>query len=474
MLRFLQVATLMVLSLAALGCPWKGTAQAPNVVLISIETLRADHLSAHGYSRLTSPYIDRLASMGTLFTKAYSASSWTVPSHMTMLTSLPSLLHGMDGVGKTLDSARVTLAERFRDSGYQTAGFVSGPTLHSAFGFSQGFDLYENLSGIPEADYQGRPNNTSQAWETAHGIVTGPRVRNAVGEWLKTKAESPFFLFVHLWDPHFDYIPDYPYDTMFDPDYKGRFDFSRLSRNKRINSRMPAAEKHHLVALYDGEIAATDAVVGQLVQALEREGFDDNTLIVITSDHGDEFFEHGNKGHSKTLYEEMIHVPLIFHFPGRVKAGQRIEQAIFGSVHLMPTILALVGIDPGSEAVGRDLSSVLLGERPPRGLYAFSRLALLRRFPLYAVRTQDRKYILRQTRANPPDFDIVFYNLDEDPGEKRPISALDEEARRVAAHFRKLIDDYSSAAKALPIEGSQEAPLDERTQENLRSLGYIR
>ena len=472
MLPYRYLAILILLPVLPLTCSRVSDLPKTNIVLISIDTLRADHLSGYGYPRQTTPNLDRLAREGTVFTRAFSSSSWTVPSHMTMLTSLPALLHGVDNLGKSLDSERVTLAECLKAAGYKTAAFVSGPTLHRAFGFSQGFDLYENLSGIAKVHYGENPLRNSLAWSIAHETVTGPRVGKRVKQWLAAKAEIPFFLFVHLWDPHYDYIPPPPYDELFDPNYQGTFDFSRFESSARINSKMPEREKYHLVALYDGEIAATDALIGDLISALEQEGFKDNTMIIVTSDHGEEFFEHGGKGHFKTLYEEVLHVPLIFHFPGRVKAAQKIH-AIFGAIHLMPTILGMVGVPLGTEAKGDDLSGILRGEHPPEGLESFSSLALMTPLPIYSVRTDDRKYIFRQVKKDPIELSAVFFDLKRDPGEKQPISQLDPEARRLFHSYLELIKSYERTARDLPKAGISEDTIDEKTREQLRSLGYI-
>jgi arylsulfatase A-like enzyme len=343
-----------------------GTRPRPNVLLVSIDTLRADHLTCYGYPRPTSPNIDRLAREGTLFARAYASSSWTIPSHMTMFTSLPPSLHGVDDVGRPSRPRARDLAERLREAGYQTVAFVSGPTMHAAFGFDQGFERYENTTAFANDDFtQGdatRP--TAATRQRSHQDVTSPAIAAAVERWIDADARPPFFLFVHLWDPHYDYIPPPPYDTRFDPGWKGDFDFSNVEYNMAIGPDMPARALRHLVALYDGEIASTDAAVGRIVAALEQRGWLDGTLIALTADHGEEFFDHGNKGHMTTLYEEVLHVPLLFRLPNVVRAGRRSE-AIVGSVHLMPTILGVAGVTPGPEAVGRDLSRHLAGDEAP-------------------------------------------------------------------------------------------------------------
>ena len=405
-----------------------GAPPQPNVLLISIGTLRADHLSCYGYGRPTSPNIDRLAREGTLFTRAYASSSWSVPSHMTMLTSLPPSLHGVDDVGRTLDPTRVTLAERLREAGYQTVALVSGPAMDATLGFDQGFDRFESAT----------PSATRHR---AYQEVTGAAVAAAAERWIDGDARPPFFLFVHLWDPNYDYIPPPPYDTRFDPGWKGDFDFSNLARNPGISPDMPARAFRHLVALYDGEIASSDAAVGRITAALEQRGWLDRTLVAVTSDHGEEFFDHGNMGHPRTLYEEVLHVPLLFRLPSAVRAGRRSE-AIFGSVHLMPTILGVAGVAPGPEAVGKDLSEHLAGDDPPPGLWAFAELSLGRKLPLYAARVADRKYLAAVTARSPLALDLSYFGLAMDPEEQHPRPATDEEGQafedRLRAHLGEM------------------------------------
>jgi arylsulfatase A-like enzyme len=452
-----------------------GTPARPNVVLVSIDTLRADHLSAYGYARPTSPNIDRLAREGTVFARAYASSSWTIPSHMTMFTSLPPSLHGVDDVGRKLDPARITLAERFRDSGYQTAAVVSGPTMHAAFGFDQGFDRYENTTAFEDEDFTRgdatRP--TAATRQRSHQEVTGNVVAERVERFIDD-ARPPFFLFVHFWDPHYDYIPPPPYDTRFDPSWKGDFDFSNVEFNMAISPDMPARAFRHLVALYDGEIASTDAAVGRVIASLEQRGWLDGTLVALTADHGEEFFEHGNKGHMTTLFEEVLHVPLIFRMPSLVRAGAR-SDAIFGSVHLMPTLLGVAGLRAGPEAVGTDLSEHLAGDDPPPGLWAFAELSLRRRFPLYAARVGPRKYLAEVTGTNPLALGMSYYGLESDPEEQHPRPTTDDAAMEFEERLREHLAEMDAVRAALPREkDGAGAELSEETKRQLRALGYIR
>jgi arylsulfatase A-like enzyme len=286
----------------------------------------------------------------------------------------------------------------------------------------------------------------------------------AVQRWLDREARPPFFLFVHLWDPHYDYIPPPPYDTRFDPDYQGNFDFSDVPYNPGINPGMPEREKRHLVALYDGEIAATDAVVGALRDALARRRWLDHTLLVLTADHGEEFFDHGHKGHMRSLFEEMIHVPLLFRFPGHVPAGRRVD-AVFASIHLMPTILGLVGLSAPTPGTALDLSGVIRGGSGPAGLWAFAELENGRERPLYAVRIGAKKYVGELSASA----EVMAEDLDTDPGEQHPLPADDAERRTFAAWVTRAIGSPApEAAKAAPA-----APLDPTTRRELEALGYL-
>jgi arylsulfatase A-like enzyme len=453
-----------------------GTRPRANVLLVSIDTLRADHLACYGYARPTSPNIDRLAREGTLFARAYASSSWTIPSHMTMFTSLPPSLHGVDDVGKRLDPARITLAERLRESGYQTAAFVSGPTMHAAFGFDHGFDRYENTSTFTHEDFTRgdatRP--TAATRHRSHQDVTSPVVAERVEHWIDADARPPFFLFVHFWDPHYDYIPPPPYDTRFDPGWKGDFDFSNVEFNMAISPEMPTRAFKHLVSLYDGEIAFTDAAVGRLIAALEQRGWLDGTLVALTADHGEEFFDHGGKGHMTTLFEEVLHVPLVFRLPGRVRAARR-SDAIVGAVHLMPTILGIAGVSPGPEAVGKDLSAHLAGDEPPPGLWAFAELSLRRRFPLYAARIGDRKYLAEVTATSPLALNLSYFGLGSAPEEQHPRPAADDEGHAFEERLRAHVAELATVRAALPREkDGAVAEISEETKRQLRALGYVR
>jgi len=457
--RWIAAAFAAVLALATRAA----ATERPNVVMISIDTLRADHLSCYGYGWATSPVIDGLAREGTLFTNAQSASSWTTPSHMTMMTGLRPSVHGVDRPGRRLGAEHETLAEAFRAAGYDTAAFVGGPTLSSAFGFDRGFGRYDNLMGLPDYAKRniGGPLLPIDVLERSHAAKPGIAVTNSARNWIAEDARSPFFVFVHLWDPHYDYCPRPPFDRLFDADYAGTFDFSNVEQNPAVDTSMSAADRERLVALYDGEIAATDALVGDLLNTLAALHLDENTIVVLTSDHGEEFFEHRGKGHLQTLYQEIVHVPLVFRYPGHVPAGRR-QDALFAPVHLMPTILGLAGITPPPGLQGRDMSAVVEGAAPPDDLWAFSEVSHAHADPIELVRIGHIAMMSDRDSILPP----LVFNLVSDPAEQRAHEGSVAKTRI----FRRYVEHAIGPTAEEPGTGE----LDPGTVAQLKALGYLR
>ena len=281
-------------------------------------------------------------------------------------------------------------------------------------------------------------------------------------EWLgeRDPSAAPFFLFVHLWDVHYDYIPPEPYDAIFDPDYQGELDVRDYSFNRSINEDLPERDLQHLRALYDGEIRWLDSQLEPLLDALRERPDSGRTLISLVSDHGDEFFEHRRKGHRNTLFEESVRVPWILRYPGVIRSGT----AIGGVVSLedvAPTLLGLLGAPPLPEATGRNLSAQIRSGRSPRVP------VLLNLEKTAALRGPGWKVIAPGPGAPP-----IYYDLERDPEERDPRparrfapGALRQLERRMAVEL--------SRAKSLPWEGSEPAELDPALQEKLRQLGYV-
>ncbi|MCP5113319.1 MAG: sulfatase, partial [bacterium] len=342
-LRAVQIAGFGVLGAALLG--WmslslfssgSGSAGRPNVLLISIDSLRQDRVHAYGNPNDTTPTLDALAEDGVLFTQAVSPTSWTLPAHLTMLTGLHPLSHLVVVDTMSLDHSAVTLAEAFLDAGYNTAGIVSGPYLRGEYGFSQGFEHYDDYTVAATDNFE------------SHRQITSPTLLRLAQRWLADWTESgkqkPFFMFLHMWDVHYDYIPPSPYDKMFDSDYSGTITGEAFYSSPLLHAGMDPRDVEHLLALYDGELRYTDDHIGMILEELKRLGAFENTIIAVTSDHGDEFFEHGDRGHRKTLYDEVLLVPLIIRFPPKLPRGKVVtRQARLQDLPL--TLASLAGLD---------------------------------------------------------------------------------------------------------------------------------
>lgn len=320
-----------------------------NVILISIDSLRADRLGSYGNEHDTSPTLDRLARDGIRFTDAMSTTSWTLPSHVSMLTGRYLLSHGVITRNDRIPDGIPMLAESLQRAGIATGGVVSAPMLVSKYGFPRGFDEYDE-STVP-----------SKSWDDALVAEPAPRGTELAMKWLRARAGERFFLFLHYWDVHYDYAPPPPYDTMFDPDYRGTINASNFYHNKDLHAGMAPRDLQHVFALYDGEIRWVDDHVAEVVALVGQLGLAQNTAIIVTADHGDEFFEHGFKGHTRTLYREVTQVPLIMRVPGA--AAGRVVSTPVSLVDIAPTILELMGVGAPAGMNGVSLVAALRGGR---------------------------------------------------------------------------------------------------------------
>ncbi len=308
----------------------------PDVILLSIDTLRADHLSAYGYARNTSPYIASLAARGTRYADNWSPSSWTLPSHTTMLTGQLTWHHGV--VEDTLQVAADTplLQERFQSAGYRTAGVTSALFVSRKFGFDRGFDHFHDFD-IHDA----RINNLA--------TVTAENVFANATHWAQDQeAGKPIFLFLHVFDVHYQYSPPTPWDERFDR--KGEPRAARYKNYEHYLAHpLPEAQLAHQIAAYDEEIAYVDDQLRQFLERWEASGR--SVYFAVTADHGEEFAERGSWGHAHTLYPEQLHVPWVVVGPD-VKA-QVVSQRS-GNEDIAPTLAALAGLEmPQADGVSR-------------------------------------------------------------------------------------------------------------------------
>ena len=423
----------------------------PNVVLVSIDSLRADHLGAHGYPRPTSPRLDRLAAEGVAFDAAWSTTTWTLPSHVSLLTSLYPEVHGVSEDGIRMTEGQTLLSEALRGAGYRTAAFVSAPFLNRLYGFDQGFDLYDDVT-IPLRRHR-----------ESHQGSTGPALHGAIVRWLREEPAQPFFLFLHYWDVHFDYEPPAAFVAPFDPGYRGGAEFRNFEKNRAIHPGMAPRDLERLVALYDGEIAFTDHHLGLLFDELDRLGLYDDSLIVVTSDHGDEFFEHGAKGHMKNLFETTLRVPLLVRFPRGEAAGTRVVEPV-SLVDVAPTVLDAARVPRPPAFGGESLLPVVAGEARRRARPLFASLY----GQAWAVRQGDLKLI--RTEAEDGAVREELYDLAADPAEAHDLAS----ARQQDAHaLSQLLARWRQLAASQRREAARPFEKGEGLRETLEALGYL-
>jgi arylsulfatase A-like enzyme len=429
-------------ALMACGKEKSATAKdAPNVILISIDTLRADHLHGYGYERETSPTLDGLMRRGTSFMNAISQSPWTLPSHMSLFTSLYPHSHGVIEDTLALNEEVATLPALMKQAGYATGGFAACDYLSEKHGFGRGFDYYLQRRGI-----------------------RAPAVCEEALKWLVRERPQKFFLFLHFYDVHPTYDPSQPYLKMFESSYEGSMRGTIQTLLNINDGKIPVSEedRRHLVALYDAVIRQLDDELKTFFGFLEERNLLSNTLIVVTSDHGEEFFEHGKVLHSRTLYDELIRIPLIVVGPG-VPSGRQVEEQV-QLIDLAPTILEVCGLKIPGGMEGASLLPLIQGTTAGWRPYAFAEADKdneeydLKR----AIRTREFKlYFDRRSKEE------ELYDLAADPAEQADI--LDSRGD-VAEVLRKELGTWMSTGRGQP----ERIVLTDREREELRSLGYLR
>ena len=441
----------------------------PNIILISIDTLRADHLSLYGYRLPTSPAAERLAGDGVLFTSCFSGAPYTLASHATMLTGLNPARHQTLYMADGIPPAVPTIAEILRRAGYETAAFTGGGQLNAKYGFAKGFGLYNERAGGNQL------------------LNSAANVRRNAALWLEARKASKFFLFLHAYQPHNPYrSPEFPERALF---LRDDMPWKRVSLQDVLGIGFPhlfrsltPRERENMTALYDVEIRTVDRyLIGPLVEDLKRLGLYENALIILAADHGEEFFDHGAWEHGHTLYNELSRVPLVIKLPRSREAGRRVHEDV-GLIDLVPTILAEAGVAaPPSGFDGVSLCPLFKGEKlPGRMLTSFlpagfvydfpSRVAVLRR-PYKLVLNGEFLPGFREYFTPPPPerIPIELYDLAADPMEKNNL------ANRKAAVVRELLPVAEAYLKAaMERTGRRELVVDKKLEEELRSLGYLR
>lgn len=445
-------ALLASLMVAVLACDSNGPSspsatsldkEPPNIILYLIDTLRVDHLGAFGYARATSPNIDELVAKGVVFDPAYSQDSRTLGSVVSLLTSLHTPSHGITNFGHRIQTSVVTLAEVLSRAGYETGSFITNVNAGQMPGLDRGFRHF---------------HDAARSYRERDAVRSLPE--EALFEWIDTLGGSTFFAYVHTAEPHRPYIPPPPYDAMFDPDYEGPTTgyFEGPDGYGQASSQ---ADIDHVKALYDGEISFADAAFRRFLDGLEARGLRERTLIVLTSDHGEELSDRGGWNHGHSLYNELIRVPLLFAGAG-LPAGRRIA-APAQLVDVAPTILDIAGVPSPESFEGESLLGVMQGRDAERFADRDVFSMTTSQTPHAAIIQRDWKAILAA------DGVLELYDLRRDPGELHDLASSEPER---AARLRERIETLSYGGDGWAAPQTY-VPLSEEQVERLRALGYI-
>jgi len=457
--------THVLLCLCALtSSPLAATVPVPTpsiVVLVSVDTLRADFVSFDGHRPETTPFMDNLARQGIVFRTAYSTSSWTPPAMASLLTGLYPTSHGVTTgnikhqgavLQPPLPQALTTLAEMFQKAGYTTIGVPANRHLMARLGFAQGFDYYYRDADFLTAVRVNR--EVHEQLEAAFGT-----------NWIETWRRGKVFLWIHYFDPHDPYIARHPWIDRYAPDYRRHpedFPSNLVMRALRQRYPDPDAAVGALVRpLYESEISYWDDQFQDL--AMELGLSDPNVLLVFVADHGEEMAEHGALGHSQSLHEELVRVPLMVRWPAALPGGKRIVQPV-SILDIMPTVAHLAGLTPPAGLQGKNLVPLMTGSAGPADRPIFMEL-----FPpkphLLAIRMGQWKLI----RYIGSSDEVWLYDLSSDPGEHHDVASAHPRLvrklqRTMAAWYRSL--PPAPTEKNLPLKNKE-------IEKELRSLGYL-
>jgi len=452
---------------ATAAAPTGALARSPNLILIMVDTLRADHLSCYGDDEaVETPNLCRLVTDGGSIFDGFAHASWTKPSAATLMTSMLPSSHGVMSKPSALSDDVLLLTEVLSDHGYATGGIASNTNLAPSYGFDQGYDEYQYLA----PDYLAGADESSsklvlyqigrRVWfRVKPGLRVGdfyqpaPVVNAAAFDFLERHRDARFFLFIHYMDPH---------DPYFEHPWNGR------GIDRATNQQPDPALAEEMRALYRGEIAYLDAQLGIFLAKLEELGLYDDTVIALVSDHGEEFYEHGGWWHGMTLYEEQMRVPLLVKWQANDRhAPEDARGHVVGLLDIAPTLIARSGAETPGTMQGVDLA-VSADERPERNRLVFAEEDHEGNV-LRAVRTENWKYI-EANEGNPRGLEIIeLYEISQDPREGRNRSA---DAAATIAELRGHADAQQRWAESHATEAG-EAQLSDAEQEALRALGYL-
>lgn len=498
-----------------------------NVVLVSIDSVRRDHLGIYGHRPryapdvAISPNIDALAQEGVVFDDAFTTTSWTLPAHMSLMTGRSDLAHGVLTDRFHRDPQHRTLAQEFSAAGYATAGYYSGPYLSEKYGFNAGFDSYESgmisnddfiemvIDDNAKLKAQGREPMDKQMIaqlrdRMSHWDITSPKINALAEGFIDQSDDDPFFLFVHYFDAHYDHIPqsiNSQLAQLFDPGYSGDFDGSNWYFDSRVMDLSPPYERHiserdlnHVIANYDAEINWVDHHIGKLIDKLKEKGVWENTIIMVVADHGDEFFEHNSIGHRSTLFAEQVRIPMVLRAPNMPTAGSRISN-VSRIYDVAPTLLdlatnkSLLGVE--GESLSADINGDTIsrsafqnifsgGTRRSRSLniadgWRNSRFTVLRSFKYNQADSSDELTAVTPLLRRSTNSPYLVFDRASDPRETSPLTPNDPRYTEALKLYATAFDEYQQYLDKVKHSPAADCLIDSLSAEEdavLGSLGY--
>lgn len=414
-----------------------------NIVLISIDTLRYDRLGINGYTKKTSPNIDKFFEKGINFKNTYAEAPWTLPSHAAMLTGIYPKKLNIELTTDPLLPEALSIAKILKNNGYNTAALSTGAFINTDQGFGQGFDFFKYY----------------QQWQDAEKITKDGM------DWLKKNKNTKFFLFLHSFQVHDPYSPDKKFAKKIDPDYKGNLNSVDISKIAAINTgreKLPAAELEKISALYDAEISQMDYYLDRLFKKIKTLGLEKNTIVILTSDHGEEFGERGLWGaHGYSVYDELLHVPLLIKIPNATTQATQVD-FLTGLIDIPPTILGLLGIESQTNFDGINLTRLFTNKKVNSERAVYAETAIDKKIMVEnvveaykTIITGSYRPLSRAPKADIPkakmvrqgnfkliqNFDGSFelYDISKDPAEKNNIADTEGQIRQ---KLQELLTSY--------------------------------
>lgn len=442
-----------------------GTAASPRLIFYLMDTLGARHLGSYGYDYDTSPTLDRIAAGGALFQDCIAQSSWTRPSTVSILTGLYPPTHGVIAWWDRLSPGVETLAQMFRERGFFTISFITNPHAGISAGLDKGFDVVFETPAVTGPLLEGRNTDVGSQLLTSG---TSLMINEQFLPWLRDHADWPAFIYLHSLDPHFPYSPPPPFENGIGPAIE-----VTTSTNPTLDRKR---------TLYDGDVAFNDRQIGRILDLLKILGIKEETFLLVTSDHGEEFGEHGQAGHRNHLHGEVTHVPLILHYPGRIPAGLRIPDRV-ETIDIFPTLLEYFGIPIPPSVQGRSLAPLIgRGTLPARPAYShLVRQAIadnrdhLRSGPLRGEFARwEGPWLFLHGDYSPlePPWNRL-YHLERDPLERKDVASQNPE---LVDRFREQLEGWygeQNRIRGTWQRADRQIWHDEEAERRLRALGYL-